>query len=634
MKRWEKSIQNKWLAGASHTFLLYLNVNDDIRNNNEEKFESLTGHIISETVLKDAAFIALFNRGEGIFFATEEMEEKFLYFLQTLYPDKDPYTHQNIAVAEFNEKRVNLDYALKLFSKMLGISWQSSQESAQAALRAVFPKKNFAETKTPFFAVILEYAETITPTDSATTCHEADRNALVMIEVWAKSQKIAQARNIIILLSESLSMIAPALRSETTGVVPLKLNFPDLNERKQVIEISRKEYKPQPSDISAGLFTNLSAGMSCRVIRNLIKESHLKQRALAPEEIFLRKKKFMEEQSGGMLEIVRPLWGLKAIGGLETPKIYILDIVSAMKNNEILAVPMGILLLGEPGTGKTIFAEAMAYEAGLPFVKMKNIREKWVGQSERNLDLALELIITQAPVVLFVDEIDQQYQSRDVMADNTGVNNRIQARIFEFMSDTTLRGKVLVIAASNRPDLLDPAMLRPGRFDEKIPFFPPNAKERGEILRALLHKMQIQTRIQNIEFNYEIEEEFYGEFGWLAHWHQSHREGIARCDPEEHTPDTVQEEVDEIPLTGAEIEKILKDAYQIAAKEKTCLRSEHIRAAFKIHLPSADLISHGRMTDLALLHSSGRFLSGKWEKRARLLRAQPSGEKQSTLIVK
>jgi SpoVK/Ycf46/Vps4 family AAA+-type ATPase len=161
---------------------------------------------------------------------------------------------------------------------------------------------------------------------------------------------------------------------------------------------------------------------------------------------------------------------------------------------------MGILFLGPPGTGKTLVAEALAKESQRNFVKLGDIREKWVGQSERNLTQVLEVIDAMRPIIVFVDEIDQAKGQRSEGGDS-GVSGRIFAKLLTFMSDPERRGQVLIIAASNRPDKIDLAMKRAGRFDLKLPFFLPEKEDRVDIFKVILKSNQIPYDSKNIDFN-------------------------------------------------------------------------------------------------------------------------------------
>jgi len=614
MKSWEKALNYKWDSGASHMFFLYLDVASEILH--EKKFETLPEHLVSSSAASKARFIAFYNRGAGIYFATDLMEKEFIKFLKTLYPETNRVSGQNVAEAMFKLHRNELAYAFNLFNEMLKFSRNDAQKIESPSKEKTAEAE---ESKDPFFAVIIEYIETIAPQDCATASCQTDRDSLVMLLNWARDCEIRDSRNIVILTGESLIAVAQQLCSETNGIVPLKLHLSDLEDREKTYSALRQIYESQKGDMTAEIFASLSAGMSRNAIIGMVKEQHLKQTPITPELLFEKKKKFIEEQSGGLLEVMRPIWGIKAIGGLQEHKRYIQEVVKAMREKNLMSVPMGILLLGAPGTGKTVFAQAMAYEAGIPFVIMKNIRNPYVGMSERNQSFAFEIISAMAPVIVFVDEIDQQIQSRSANWDNTGINNRMNAQFFQFLSNTELRGRVMWIGATNRPDLMDEALLREGRFDEKIPFFPPNWKERSEILKAILHKMEVQAKILNEKFSWIMGKESIRNFGWMSHWHFESNQ-LKPCDPDVHLMGT--EEDDEIPFTGAQIETIVRKAYTIAGNQGKKMSKKHLADALKDFLPPPDIVSYREMTQLAILHcNSMRFIpEGKWRDRALRIR--------------
>lgn len=627
MKSFEKAMRYKWQAQSSHTFFLYLNVADDVLNESSKEnvqIEQMSDHLLSSTVVGDAVFTAFFDRGRGIRFASKRIEGEFLKFLAELHPEKDD-AGNNIAVKMFKMHRIDpsfrLVYALQLFDEMLSIPRAQYREKMED--EAVERSQDLDK---PFFAAVIEYVNTIVPTASAGDRAE-DRDSLVTLLAWAKSRTIASARNMVVLVGDSLQSVAPELRSETNGISLLKILFPDTPDREHVIEFYAKQYPFLDGSIDAKSFARLSAGLSRSVLGSVIKEARIKKKPITGDLVFEKKKKFIDEQSGGLVEVMQPLWGIDAIGGLEEHKKYNAEVVAAIKNGNLLAVPMGILLLGCPGVGKTVFAEAIAYEAGLPFVKLKNIREMWVGQSERNLDFALELIAAMAPVVVFVDEIDQEYQSRSGgPGDNTGVNNRLQRRLFEFMSDTTLRGKVVWLAASNRPDLLDPAMLREGRYDERIPFFPPNAEERAKIFIAILRKMKVHAESLNTVFKRDPElERFAQEFAHLAR--RVLQDGrIVPCDPEFYPPGKAEDDK-VLPFTGAQIEAVLRKAYVIAQIDGAGLSRAHVEGALNDFIPSQNFAQYLAMTEAAIMHcNSERFIPQSWKKRAANLRRMPSSD--------
>jgi SpoVK/Ycf46/Vps4 family AAA+-type ATPase len=147
------------------------------------------------------------------------------------------------------------------------------------------------------------------------------------------------------------------------------------------------------------------------------------------------------------------------------------------------------------GTGKTFVAEAFAKECGLTTIKLKNFRSKWVGATEGNLEKILNVIRAIGQVVVIIDEGDRAFGNTDGEGDG-GTSSRVIARIKEFMSDTSNRGRILFLVMTNRPDKLDVDLKRAGRLDRKIPFLYVQTPEEVELVaRALLRKNKIKTDV-------------------------------------------------------------------------------------------------------------------------------------------
>jgi SpoVK/Ycf46/Vps4 family AAA+-type ATPase len=155
---------------------------------------------------------------------------------------------------------------------------------------------------------------------------------------------------------------------------------------------------------------------------------------------------------------------------------------------------MGILFTGPMGTGKTFVAEAFVKEAGLTALKLANFRSKWVGATEGNLEKILSVIKAMGQVIVIIDEGDRAFGS-DGDGDG-GTSSRAIARIKQFMSDTSNRGRVLFILMTNRPDKLDIDIKRAGRLDRKIPFlYPQDAETVEAVIAAQLRKHQVETDV-------------------------------------------------------------------------------------------------------------------------------------------
>jgi len=181
-------------------------------------------------------------------------------------------------------------------------------------------------------------------------------------------------------------------------------------------------------------------------------------------------------------------------------------VVAAMHKGQTRRVPMGLLFVGPMGTGKTFLAEAFSKESGLTCLKLKNFRDKWVGSTEANLEKILNVIRAMGYVLVIIDEGDRSIGGSSGGGDNDGgTSSRVIARLKEFMSDTSHRGRIVFLMMTNRPDKLDADMKRSGRFDLKIPFFfPETPEERENIFRALLRKNQLTHNIQDFSHAVQI----------------------------------------------------------------------------------------------------------------------------------
>ena len=180
----------------------------------------------------------------------------------------------------------------------------------------------------------------------------------------------------------------------------------------------------------------------------------------------------------------------------------------------------GILLYGPPGTGKTLLAKAIATECELNFMSVKGpeILNMYVGESEKNIRGIFEKARSHSPCVIFFDELDSLAPARGNGSDSNQVMDRIVAQLLTEIDGVNSKGQIFVIGATNRPDLLDPALLRPGRFDKKIYLgIAEEPEERIKILKAQTRKFELNEDVNFEEIEENIPKNFTGaDFGGLT----------------------------------------------------------------------------------------------------------------------
>jgi hypothetical protein len=153
---------------------------------------------------------------------------------------------------------------------------------------------------------------------------------------------------------------------------------------------------------------------------------------------------------------------------------------------------MGYLLCGPVGTGKTFLVECLAGEAGVPVLKLKNFRDKWIGSSEANLEKIFSLIHALGRCIVFVDEADQTLGRRDSGISDSGLSGRLYSMIAQEMANTDNRGNIVWVLGSSRPDLIEVDLKRPGRIDLKVPILPTATREQsGGLIAALARRYNL-----------------------------------------------------------------------------------------------------------------------------------------------
>ena len=399
-------------------------------------------------------------------------------------------------------------------------------------------------------AVILEYAEAITPAGDPNFQSEADRAAIVTLHRWSFLEEIERSDNVVILIAENLTELAPKLVANPKIAV-VEVPMPDADERQAAVRIANAQLDEKEvaryAEITAGLkaiqiisiltpppaseqdtrereefitsiltgpdtaerakkIAALTAGLNPDEIAKLLAPGATPtpdiargrdERVRRDVDLLIahRKREILERECFGLVEFVEPEHGFEVVGGMDEVKKDLLVIANSIRTGERARVPMGVLFTGPMGTGKTFVAEAFAKECGLTTIKLKNFRSKWVGATEGNLEKILNVIRAIGQVVVIIDEGDRAFGNTDGEGDG-GTSSRVIARIKEFMSDTSNRGRILFLVMTNRPDKLDVDLKRAGRLDRKIPFlYSQTAEEVENVARAVVKKNQVQTDV-------------------------------------------------------------------------------------------------------------------------------------------
>ncbi len=354
-------------------------------------------------------------------------------------------------------------------------------------------------------AAIIHYADLVAPDGAVSSLNFEDRTAAARLHRWSLSDDLVRGDSLVLLMANTLADLSRRVtRNPRVGAILVPLPG-DLDRARFLAQL-----QPGLDPDRGELLTRVTAGLQLRQIQDLVAPRSLAaEPAMAPagdaaRDVFQgpsplpvasiaeRKKEILEQECAGLIEVIQPDHDFSHVGGMEPIKRALQRIADHVKAGRKAQVPMGILLVGPMGTGKSFLAEAFAHESGLAAVRLKNFRDRWVGSTEANLEKVLNVIEGLGNILVIIDEGDRSIGGAG--DSDGGVSSRVIARLKEFMSDPTHRGRIIFMMMTNRPDKLDTDMKRPGRFDLKIPFFSPqNPEERAAIVRAVLRRHKLEA---------------------------------------------------------------------------------------------------------------------------------------------
>jgi SpoVK/Ycf46/Vps4 family AAA+-type ATPase len=414
--------------------------------------------------------------------------------------------------------------------------------------------------------IILDYVETSVPLGDLGFMSEIDKANVVALQRWSSDPSLLHSDNLVILVTENLADVHRRVVA-STQLASVNVPLPEADERGLFIStIDHSSIQMEMDDVA---LAKVTAGLSLVQIRSLFRRADQSGDPITFRVVSLRKKSIIEQECHGLVEFVDPKHDFTHVGGMIRLKDELMRVAGAIKAGRTNQVPMGIIFVGPMGTGKTFLAEAFAAESGLTCLKFKNFREKWVGSTEGNLEKILQVVEGLGYVLLIIDEADRSMAGGGEGDGGTG--SRVIARIKEFMSDTSHRGRVVILMLTNRPDKLDADLKRPGRFDLKVPFFyPEDIEERAAILRALARKNKL-TLEEEIDVDVTADE----------------TEGYS----------------------GAELESVMLRAAGVAAREdRDTISQDDLDTALEDVIPSRDTRMLDFMEMLAVFESSSRLM--------------------------
>jgi transitional endoplasmic reticulum ATPase len=387
---------------------------------------------------------------------------------------------------------------------------------SEARLREVFQE---AEQNAPSI-VFIDELDAIAPKRSEVT-GEVERRVVSQLLTLMDGLK-SRGQVVVIGATNRIEAIDPALRRPGRFDREIRIGVPDRNGRREILLIHTRRM-PLAEDVDLDELADITHGFVGADIAALVREAAMNalrrylpeidlEKEVIPAEVLEKIKVSREDfanalktiQPSALREVVLEVPNVKwtDIGGLEAVKQELMEAVEwPLKYPEVfkrlgIRPPRGILLYGPPGTGKTLLAKAVATESQANFISVKGpeVLSKWVGESEKAVREIFRKARETAPCIIFFDELDSIAPRRGFHTD-AGVTDRIVNQLLTEMDGIQSLKGVVVLGATNRPDILDPALLRPGRFDRVLYVPPPDKAARLAIFKIHTREMPLDEDV-------------------------------------------------------------------------------------------------------------------------------------------
>ncbi|HEX9659718.1 MAG TPA: AAA family ATPase [Rhodothermales bacterium] len=466
---WAKTLARKYFTKTLNLFILHGNVRDLVATEGAEGEEAYVSmrDFLAKDLFASRDIVLFYDRSAGIHFADIESQKDF-----------------NRALSGY-DTIFGTDFARKIPKDPVRVF----------SVLENFFRLRLADGKR--IACIIDYAETVVPMAEASMYSTEDRNALVFLQKWGHDPLFVRSDFTVVLLAENLKDLNQQLvQSPSTAEVLVPI--PDEQKRLAYIRHFLKGHNfSKNSEVSQTVLAKNTAGVGLSQLRTLLADVVENNVRLTFERLSDRKKEIIEAEAYGMLEFVESEFNLDFVAGHVEAKTHLRQAATALKKGRRDVMPMGYLVSGPVGTGKTFMITCFSGEIGVPMVKLKNFRSQWQGVTEGNLEKILHLLDAMSPVAVMIDEADAALGNRDAEGDS-GVSKRVFGQIASFMSNTANRGRIIWFLVTARPDLMPIDLKRQGRAEEHIALFYPSTRaEREELLKVMLKKTKVDFSIKH-----------------------------------------------------------------------------------------------------------------------------------------
>ncbi|HLT46361.1 MAG TPA: AAA family ATPase [Rubricoccaceae bacterium] len=471
---WARQLARKYFTKTLNQFILHGNVRDLVPTRDDDGRPDYLPlrRFLADDLFAGRDVVLFYDRSDGIHFVDQASKADF-----------------NRALSGY-DTIFGTDYAKKLPKDPVRVF----------ALLDNYVRLRLGDGKR--VAVVVDYAETVVPMAEASQYSAEDRGALVYLQKWSHDAFLLESDFSLVLITENLTDLNRQFIQSPYNA-ELEVEMPGTDARAAYIDWFLDQADRRPvfeahSDVAPRVLAQNTAGLGYVQLRTILADVVENRVRLTFDQLTEKKKELIEAEAYGLLEFVETDYNLDMVAGHAEAKAHLRAAAEAIQQGRPDVMPMGYLISGPVGTGKTFLITTFAGEIGVPMVKLKNFRSQWQGVTEGNLEKILSLLRAMNPVAVMIDEADAALGDRKSEGDS-GVSNRVFGQIAQAMSDTRYRGKIIWFLVTARPDLMPVDLKRQGRAEEHLAlFYPTTREEREELLRVMMKKTGVRVDMAEV----------------------------------------------------------------------------------------------------------------------------------------
>jgi len=461
--KWARDFALKYFSKTLNQFIFHGNVRDEVAIHRQKEYEfTRFESFLTDELFGSRDIVISYDRSSGIRFRDKKSMADFMRAVSG---------YDTVSGTEFSSKLPK--DPVRVFG-----------------LLENFFRLRLGDNKS--IAFIVDYCETIIPMNDSGSAGSEDRNSLVFLQRWAHDPLFLASDFTTVLITENLTDLNRSL-IQSPHTASIKVDLPADEARMAFIKtmVDPKLYK-KISEVPLTVLSQQCAGLSFVNIKSILSGAIENKSKITFESLSQNKKELIEAEAYGLLEFVNTNFNLDMVAGHKRVKQHLREAASNLRSGRRDVMPMGYLVCGPVGTGKTWIVTCFSGEVGIPMVKLKNFRSQWQGVTEGNLEKILSLLDAMSPVAVMIDEADAYLGDRSASGDS-GVSSRVFAQIAQFMSNTQNRGRIVWFLMTARPDLMPIDLKRQGRAEEHLALFHPTTQdERMELFHAMAKKTNLK----------------------------------------------------------------------------------------------------------------------------------------------